>query len=591
MIAIPSTNTTWPSREASAWFTAACLGGFALVVAVLIAMPGRTVTAIYPEDVLLFVDAAYRTAEGQVHHMAYHAPFGVLASWLPFLGLITSGSTGGALPAAVALFIIFLTPPLLYVVTTRLPVIVSILLGVYILLLVGAPLCVGDLPSRITLAMWYNRFCQGLLILQLCLYLSPSARTRWHTVVDGVLAGIVCAVMLYLKITYGLVSLAAIVLWSLCGRTQRASALLALGCVAAVATGLEVAIPGIHVAYAHDVHFAMTASAGLFGGIAAPLKAALNHANEVALGALALGLGFTACAVTTSDALFVAFVLAASLVLFTQNTADRSLPEVVLLPVLVAARLAEGAETKDRRLLTYVIPGLLVVFMAEPFVYRSLALYRHFSYARVAPAPGDTAAALPGFVTLDYGMTLANSLGSERAVVAINEPGLTTQEIFQIARSGFPDHGVSALKAAEYMYTINKGIETLSGIDRGDGTVLTFDFSNPFPFAMNLPSPRNSLLQYHYRRQFSEQAFIPSEVLFSDVSVVMIPTLPSGLTDRNKMISLYEEYLQRNFTISQTTDYWVVWTRQLQVSRETKDEHERRFVGSAPEAGNRNSRL
>ena len=70
-----------------------------LLMAVLLAAPGHTVSAKYLNDLMVFLDGGHRVVSGQVPHRDFHSLLGPLVSLLPAAGLLLTGTLGAAMPA------------------------------------------------------------------------------------------------------------------------------------------------------------------------------------------------------------------------------------------------------------------------------------------------------------------------------------------------------------------------------------------------------------------------------------------------------------------------------------------------------------
>src|SRR5919112_1033505 len=92
----------------------------AALFALLLALPGQTVTTRYLNDLIVILDGAYRVAAGQVPNQDFHTPLGPFAYYLPAAGYALSGTLGGAMPTAMALATLLIALPMAHVLGTRL---------------------------------------------------------------------------------------------------------------------------------------------------------------------------------------------------------------------------------------------------------------------------------------------------------------------------------------------------------------------------------------------------------------------------------------------------------------------------------------
>ncbi|HEU6441769.1 MAG TPA: hypothetical protein VFF38_05370, partial [Microvirga sp.] len=150
---------------------------FLLVVAatcaLLLALPGQTVTTRYLNDLLLILDGAYRVTGGQIPNQDFHTPLGPLAYYLPAAGYVLSGSLGGAMPAAMGLVTLALSIPMLHVLGSRLHPFLALLFGVFLLMILAVPINLGEGITALTFAKFYNRIGWAALGILLIMYLRP----------------------------------------------------------------------------------------------------------------------------------------------------------------------------------------------------------------------------------------------------------------------------------------------------------------------------------------------------------------------------------------------------------------------------------
>src|SRR3954447_19151484 len=74
---------------------------------------------IFGHDLFALLDGAWKWKWGSIPHLDYYSPVGLLTYAIIALGLKVSGNIHDAMPAAVALFALFLLPPLLFASFTR----------------------------------------------------------------------------------------------------------------------------------------------------------------------------------------------------------------------------------------------------------------------------------------------------------------------------------------------------------------------------------------------------------------------------------------------------------------------------------------
>ena len=93
-----------------------------------------------------------------------------------------------------------------------------------------------------------------------------------------------------------------------------------------------------------------------------------------------------------------------------------------------------------------------------------------------------------------------------------------------------------------------------AGADRsGAGTTLALNFSNPFPFLLDRPSPSGSPIWLHDERSFSTTEHVAPERLFADVGYVMIA---KNEPNAASLVAIYEPYLSARYALEAENDQW-----------------------------------
>jgi hypothetical protein len=204
--------------------------------------------------------------------------------------------------------------------------------------------------------------------------------------------------------------------------------------------------------------------------------------------------------------------------------------------------------------------AMLLLFLAEPFVFRTAALWWHFEEARGVGANRELPAALAGFPAADF-RGLKITVAGPTAIASLVEPGLTPERAFLLLRDHSLIYTLDPLGSEEYLYTLGKGVEALGGMISGNDRIFVFDFANPFAFIVGTPPIRGDLYSYDLDRQYSKDVHIPTEKLFSTVTLALVPRFPLEYKDRDALWELYGDYVRQHFAILADTPYWTVWRR------------------------------
>lgn len=542
---------------------AALLTLAACVLGAAIAVPQATVITIVPHDPFIFFGMAHRLASGQLPHLDFQTPLGALTAFLPYWAYRLAGDFSGLMPTLHGIAVAAALAPMIYVLATRLRYYLAVPIGLYMLLLLAAPMVTGDAPATLTPAMWYNRIGWVAFSLLLFLYLPPCRRTPSTVMLDGVLAGALLACLFYLKITFAIGAAGIVGLWFLLRADARATVLIAVGVAAAIAAVVEIRF-GLHQAYLADIAYVLDAAPTVKGGVLAPIKGLIKVVHPLTIVALALAIGAWWRCLSWRDAVFIAAFVAVGYGIANQNTADKELVTVAMVVAFAAECLARAGGRRGGTTLLlplYAVLGLLLLVLMEPLMWRSAGLGFHLAAALDAPDETGLPSSLARFHILQKVQGGA-ILGEEAGVLGeILAPGLTAEKAYELLRDQKRLNTFEPLSNDEYVYTIRAGIDALAGIANDDDRIFNFDGVNPFPFLLGTPPPIGDQFCYDFGRQNSAEVFIPAEDFLPSVDLVMVPRFPLGGLDHDAMAVQYGDYLRRHFRQVRETPFWFVWRR------------------------------
>ncbi len=202
-------------------------------------------------DTLHFMQIVLRMEAGQIPHLHFMTPIGALA-FAPFSFLIGQGlSAGMAILWAQVLAALLILPAVWWVAVTRMGPWLGALLGLVIMVLMLA-LVHGEAERAISISMHYNRWAWAAAFLAILTALIVPERPR-SALIDGVLIGLMMAVLAMIKATY-FAAFAIPVLVALLGTGQRAALGVALLTGLAVFAGLTLWLGfGYWTAYLGDL--------------------------------------------------------------------------------------------------------------------------------------------------------------------------------------------------------------------------------------------------------------------------------------------------------------------------------------------------
>lgn len=189
-------------------------GIFLGVIAFLAGLPylkGGLYLDSHEADVYHLMDILFRMLAGQVPHLDFTTPLGLL-TFFPIVEFLKAGlPMGKAFMAAQLSVAVLLLPIVVYAASTRLTKPQAIGFGVVVFGLVLTYTFLHA-SSGVTVAMHYNRWSWAVSFVALLLaFCPPQGGARARPVIDGVLIGLLTSVLLLTKITFFVALLPAIV--------------------------------------------------------------------------------------------------------------------------------------------------------------------------------------------------------------------------------------------------------------------------------------------------------------------------------------------------------------------------------------------
>jgi len=507
----------------------------AAVLALVLALPGQTVTTRYLSDLFIALDGAHRVLAGQVPSRDFHTPLGPLATYIPAAGYWLSGTLAGAMPVGVALAIAVLAPAMAHVFASRLHPIAALPLAVFLLLIVAVPTNLGESVTSVSHAKFYNRLGWGALATLLVMYLPTHPEEERREWADVASAAVLTLVVVYTKATYGAVAL-AFLLFMLVVPGQRRWAALALGIVVVSAGVIELFWRGT-AAYAADVSHTLRIGGVVRGSPGQIFDHLLTNFADYVLLALLVVLALRATR-SLRDALFYAFCAVGGFLVINQNFQTWGIIAIHAAAAVAAERLVRNAETAPEPTERgwSVAAGAQLVFIAL---------------------------VLPPIVHCTIPLTLHAFAATARAGDELVYPSMKGVRIANLWTPG--EYGALTTEVA----AMRDGTEALSRLDPKPAGVFVLDFANPFSAALGLAPARGDAAFLQWDRNVDRQTFIPPDRLLADVDIVMEPKpgagpaakTPTGEDPRAEIRALYGPHVAANFDLVGETASWSIHRR------------------------------
>jgi len=176
------------------------MGVLLALVGFAMAWPDRIGITGHEGDLFHMIDAALRLADGEIPHLDFMTPLGIL-SFTPMAWFMSLGFIGGKAALLSNLLVALLLAPLIWWVGySRLAGRTQFVFGAAMIILCSALVYGGSIPTT-SLSMFYNRWCWALVFCILVAILWP-ARVKEPIWVLGLIIGLGLSILALTKMTY-----------------------------------------------------------------------------------------------------------------------------------------------------------------------------------------------------------------------------------------------------------------------------------------------------------------------------------------------------------------------------------------------------
>jgi hypothetical protein len=512
MGAVQSTATE--GRKRLSLSPAAVVLAIGFVCALVLALPGVTITTKSLDELFLIFDGIHRALMGQVPSRDFSTALGPLAFYGPAVGFALTGSLGAAMPVAMALFTAILALIASHVLVSRLHPFLAIAFAGFLLLILAAPMNLGDAVTALSFAMFYNRIGWVALALLLVLYLPPDRMARGSILLDAVVAAALTLIMVYLRVSYGLVAL-GFLLFMTTDRRQLRWVGLALALIALVLLVVEILWGGTST-YLRDSWQAMRETSADY------LQLGVAHLADFLLLSLLAGLGLWR-RWNLRDFVFFIFCGATGLWLLSQNVQGWGIISIHAAAAVAAQRLLQQMDDRPEA-------------DQGAFVNRSGA--KLFFLAFVLPT------------ALHCGMALALHAGAAtvRAGQALELPRLSGIRLADLWTGG--DFGGGRW----YLSTVDDGLSLLARQEMPIGNLTVVGAVDAFSPALGLPPADGGVVDLRW----SGMQNISPERALAGADTIMFRNpgdTPAGAAAQ------YLEFANRDFSRIGESQHWILFRR------------------------------
>ncbi len=506
-------------------------------------------------DLLFNLEGAWNLYNGQIFHIDFHDPLGVLPFLLTEIGFWLTGLGPQAFLVGILVYAAFIFLAASWVAAPRLPLAAAAVV-VYLTLLVLVPVNIGDDASVYTFAMSYNRLGWSGIVLLFVLLIFPPKDSGQSPLGDCLTALALLLVLFYVKITYFLVGTAvSIAALLIVPHIRRAAWLWAL----AIAIALVIAASDFP--YWRDI--ILTAESGAVrNNVFGLAKSTVNNIEETTLliaQLLCLVWLWRDRRVSSSNLAMALLAVVSGLFILSQNAQAARVPLYVIVSFLLFEALraerprpnSPPAANRDLLLLACLTPPVLAIMGMG----MSLAGY----WTKATRIDG----------TMFVGETNLRGLAVPADPMGLLDAfsqGHVSLDFLAPTQSTRPAWGTTQ---AEYVEMV---LEAASIFRDGDEEkrfgaaprIMTFDGVDPFPFMLGLPPPRGVML-------WLDPVFPwpPAEQELGDVDVVLIPKVFTMSTI--SAVDHYGAYLRQNFVADRETMSWLIFRRATERSSSPHD--------------------
>jgi hypothetical protein len=518
------------------------LHGLSLLL-ILVALATRGIwydANTYFGDLWTVYDSLWKTAQGLRSSIDYFSPIGPVMQWLfAITSIVQSPSASSIVLANVLVAIISLLLAIVLLRHRATPLTIA-LTG---LIAVTTALTSRDIDSIVPAAQSdflspYNRWGWALLVPVAMRAALPLARPD---LAGAILSGAAIALLILLKITYGIAALGVYVLATVVQPKRWREGLAVVASLMAILLIADILSGGQVRGYLADLR--MTAQMPFNGVRLGKLISELPIFVLFALGSLLLLLAATRDGIESPPRLlllnwrpiFIAFATGgAGLVVLMQNHYSTEATTLLLMPLIIAewTGLSASPWTESPDLLTKRaewIGLVLLVALSGPAIDAGFIIAQKVQLARKSRIPE---LAGTGFHDL-----------------VIESTHLPTAE------------GACGDSTCVDYRRMLSGRALLGGDcpERKDLAILALSFSNPFPALLGAKSPKGAPIWLHFGRSFSAEVHPTAKVLLGDVGCIL--QAKGGDDSSVALMNIYGVAIREAFRPTAQNAQWQLWTR------------------------------
>jgi hypothetical protein len=516
------------------------------------------VAGVMLNDTLLFTEAGYRVAHGQLPGIDFTNAYSALWYLPHAIAYKLTGDLVWSVPIAFCIFAAAVFILAAYIAWTRLSFIVGVLTVVSTSIFVMAPWAIGFKVSThgstlTTGAEAYNRLGLALVLLATLLAVTRKAHRRRLTAnLDAVFAVACFGLAFYTKMPFGLGVAGMVLLSTLLLAGDKWQFLKFAGGAAILVGMVGFLVPGLNTAYVEEMmiyaqirsaldvtaiaRLAYEASPEILATAVLPMAALAASGRcdwrKVVYGVCLVG-GSTILVAQSFQGPYLIAPGALAIIALSELTGEREQP----LPRPFA--ISTTAIAFAFSLLTYFAPAVQAILRHAWFAGRSAAIDNMpASYAALRVPPDMDLKAMDAA----FAGTLSGAQG------------------YAVARSKETHSNVNPLFEDEYAHTLTDLTNARNLCGRARDRTAILDFTNVSPSLLGHP-PVSGYVYAHWDRGFSQDVHWPPERMFSGVDCLFDPKLPDVPSSRDGLWIVYGSTISSSFSLAGETAFWRVFVR------------------------------
>lgn len=542
--------STTESEESYKFFSIVLVVIFTSVSLILLSTGASHINAI-PWDVLLLLDAGWRILNGQIPHTDYYNPIGPLTYLLTALGMKVAQPSVSSIVYGNLLLFIVLTPWTWLIVRSRFSAAIAFLSVLFIGFLLIAPRALGFDVRDTTYAMLYNR--QGFALLSILLvelFVCVRASVRPKFFLSGLTSGLLLALLLFCKINYFGIGAVAVLIHIVLIRCSLMWFIAFVSGFIFICIGMQAFFNISLPSYISDISLASHAQS--ISGRWTMLKQSFQL-NMSYIYLIFLPLLFSLINLSKNKArkdsfwqnikvwMITSFVIASGLLICAGNSQNgQDIPLLFIAGVIVLEYLRRELKVCDpSRSDLSETNYLLAVLIIIPFLYGSILLKDMESVA---------------YSVAWHKVKLPYVADSQR---------FQSASLYSFVIPEKSNAITVYWKAKEVPDKINDGLTLLRRNLSNNSRIFSMSYVNPFPFSLQLPSPKGAALWWDINLSFNKEFFPQAETIFKDTDLVMIPKISSQdpgccIDTVGLMKELYGDYLKTHFIEKDHSEVWTL---------------------------------